>query len=68
MDYNHGFWLVGEGSQVVNGQHIEYAIVKNTWGTIWGRDGYGRVPKWVLGPAWYPELFDHEYPLFHIED
>ena len=38
----HAVLVVGYGV-AENGR--EYYLVKNSWGTSWGRDGYFRIPR-----------------------
>lgn len=41
-DYvNHGMAAVGYGYDSAN--QVEYAIIRNSWGTYWGEDGHVRV-------------------------
>lgn len=38
-DVNHGMAAIGYGSE--NG--VEFVLVRNSWGTYWGEDGYVRI-------------------------
>merc|ERR1712032_794873 len=44
-DYNfdHEVSVVGWGEETVNGTLIPYWIVRNSWGTWWGEDGFFRI-------------------------
>lgn len=43
---NHGVLIVGYGSETVFGhKHKDYWIVKNSWSTQWGEDGYIRMAR-----------------------
>jgi len=46
-EVNHGVVLVGYGkvgpNDRVHGRCKEYWVVRNSWGTSWGEDGYIRV-------------------------
>merc|ERR1712130_65801 len=44
---NHAVTCVGYGSEKHNGKTIEYWIMKNTWGSDWGEDGYFRIRRGV---------------------
>ena len=39
---NHAVLAVGASEE---GEHPEHAIIKNSWGTRWGRDGYGFMSR-----------------------
>jgi C1A family cysteine protease len=41
--HNHAITAIGYGSSTVNGEEVEYYIVKNSWGPTWGEDGYVRI-------------------------
>lgn len=44
---DHAILVVGWGSAVVHGRTVPYWLVKNSWGTDWGEDGYIRVERGV---------------------
>ncbi|XP_036116951.1 cathepsin L1-like [Molossus molossus] len=44
-ELNHGVLVVGYGFQGVESDNNKYWIVKNSWGTTWGTDGYIKMAK-----------------------
>lgn len=39
---DHGVLIVGFGRDAA-WPHLQYYLVKNSWGTSWGEKGYGRI-------------------------
>ena len=46
-DIDHAVLAVGFGSE--NG--VDYFIIKNSWGKIWGEDGFARIAGEHHGPG-----------------
>ncbi|XP_036912060.1 procathepsin L-like isoform X1 [Sturnira hondurensis] len=44
-DLNHGVLVVGYGSEGALPDNNKYWIVKNSWGTIWGMNGYIKMAR-----------------------
>ncbi|KAG8510621.1 Cathepsin L1, partial [Galemys pyrenaicus] len=42
---DHAMLVVGYGSEGAESQNNKYWIVKNSWGTKWGMDGYVKIAK-----------------------
>eukprot|EP00035_Acanthoeca_spectabilis_P024891 m.455882 g.455882 ORF g.455882 m.455882 type:complete len:425 (+) comp20953_c0_seq1:11-1285(+) len=42
-DMNHAVILAGYGTDIVDGEEIDYWLIRNSWGTEWGEEGYGRL-------------------------
>lgn len=40
---NHAVILAGYGTDIVNGIPVDYWLIRNSWGTTWGEQGYGRL-------------------------
>lgn len=59
---DHGVLVVGYGSQ----ENLDYYLVKNSWGTTWGDEGYirlGRGPRYNNGQGQCGILLEASYPL-----
>jgi len=42
---NHAVVIVGYDSCVINKQEVKYWIIKNSWGDVWGENGYIRLVR-----------------------
>lgn len=42
-DGYHLINVIGFGSELVDGVQTDYWIIRNSWGTAWGMNGYGKV-------------------------
>ena len=45
MDVNHAVLAVGYGNDATSG--LDYWIVKNSWGTEWGDQGFFKIERGV---------------------
>jgi C1A family cysteine protease len=45
QDLDHAVLVVGYGTQMVNKTKTDYWIVKNSWSTYWGNNGYVLMNK-----------------------
>ena len=46
---DHGVLLVGFGTDFVDGKSKDYWLVKNSWGSDWGENGYVRIARNTSG-------------------
>merc|ERR1712226_1519630 len=58
---DHGVLLVGYGTE----DGIDYWKIKNSWGTSWGENGYGRLERGVKGAGECGINADASYPKVH---
>ena len=43
---NHAVLLVGYGTEDIgNGEHVDYWIAQNSWGSQWGEGGFFRIER-----------------------
>jgi len=58
---DHGVLLVGYGTDAGR----TYWIIKNSWGVMWGEDGYGRLARGISGPGECGILTQASYPILN---
>ena len=44
-DGYHAIGIMGFGVEVIKGEEVPYWIIRNSWGTGWGKDGFGKVRR-----------------------
>jgi len=44
-DGYHAIGIMGFGVEVIKGEDVPYWIIRNSWGTGWGKDGFGKVRR-----------------------
>jgi C1A family cysteine protease len=49
-DIDHAIQLVGYGTDTIAGINEDYWLVRNSWGAMWGEEGYIRIRRWVRTP------------------
>ena len=61
---NHGVVLVGYGNEEQSG--LDYYILRNSWGTTWGQEGYmyiGKGSQYNNGQGQCGVLLEGSYPV-----
>jgi cathepsin C len=44
---DHSVVLVGWGVEKVNGKDVKYWLIQNSWGTVWGDNGYAKFRRGI---------------------
>ena len=44
---DHSILLVGWGEEKINNEDVKYWIIQNSWGTQWGKGGFGKFLRGV---------------------
>lgn len=44
-DLDHEVLVVGYGTDVINGKNVDYWLMKNSWGVIWGDKGFWKMAR-----------------------
>lgn len=44
-DLDHEVLVVGYGTDVINGKNVDYWLMKNSWGIIWGNKGFWKMAR-----------------------
>lgn len=44
-DLDHEVLVIGYGTDVINGKNVDYWLLKNSWGVIWGDKGYWKMAR-----------------------
>lgn len=60
-DGYHAISIVGWGEEIIDGTTVPYWIIRNSWGTEWGENGFGKVLRGanrciIESDVWAPDV------------
>jgi hypothetical protein len=58
---SHAVVIIGWGKDVVHDQEVEYWLVRNSWGTQWGENGFFKIAMYGSTP-YQNRISQFEYP------
>jgi len=74
LKVNHAVLIVGYGTEVIDDLHVDYFIIKNSFGTQWGERGFARISAaptnvcGILSDVFFPKYPDPDHKkTFHSE-
>ena len=64
---SHAVVIVGWGREKVNDENVDYWIARNSWGIVWGTEGYFKIAMYGTG-KYQNRVSQFEYPSVIVSD